>query len=174
MIKCSECGATQADGTMFCGECGNTLLSNSLLSRAPVQREAMPFSRGSRHSAPLPLTERTLSPDTPPQMVTFVVPGSRHHLKIELKEQAFIGRSDELSDAPCDVDLTEYGGLEMGVSRVHASLQLTDKGVCLCDLGSTNGTLLNNNSLAPKQAFLLHNGDEVHFGDLLVHIFFEA
>ncbi len=174
MNKCSECGATQPKGTMFCDECGNALLSNALLSRAPVQREAMPFSRGSRHSAPLPLAERKLSSDTPPRTVTFVVPGSRNHLKIELKEQAIIGRSDAHSDVACEIDLTEYGGLEMGVSRVHASLLLTDQGVCLCDLGSTNGTLLNNTSLAPKQAFLLHNGDEIHFGDLLVHIFFEA
>lgn len=159
---------------MFCEECGNALLSNALLSRAPVQREAMPFARGSRHSAPLPLTERKLSPSTQPKTVTLVVPGSRNHLKIELKEQAYIGRNDARSNVACDIDLTEYGGLEMGVSRVHASLQLTDQGVCLCDLGSTNGTLLNNSSLAPKQAFLLHNGDEIHFGDLLVHIFFEA
>jgi pSer/pThr/pTyr-binding forkhead associated (FHA) protein len=46
--------------------------------------------------------------------------------------------------------------------------------VVLRDLNSTNGTLLNNYLLDPETAFyLLSNGSEIHFGGLLVHIFFD-
>ena len=41
------------------------------------------------------------------------------------------------------------------------------------DLNSTNGTILNGYRLPPDQAYPLNTGDEVRFGDLLVHLFFD-
>jgi pSer/pThr/pTyr-binding forkhead associated (FHA) protein len=41
----------------------------------------------------------------------------------------------------------------------------------LIDLESTNGTLLNNYRLSPHEPYPLHSGDEIRFGDLLVHLF---
>ncbi|RMG97323.1 MAG: FHA domain-containing protein, partial [Chloroflexi bacterium] len=64
-------------------------------------------------------------------------------------------------------------GGDKGVSRLHATIQYSNHGIVLIDLGSTNGTMLNNYRLAAEQPYLLNNGDEIRCGDLLMHIFFE-
>jgi pSer/pThr/pTyr-binding forkhead associated (FHA) protein len=73
-----------------------------------------------------------------------------------------------------ELDLTKDRGSDFGVSRLHASIQASNRGVVLIDLGSTNGTLLNNYRLPPDLPYPLHNGDEIRFGRLLVHVFFET
>ena len=50
-------------------------------------------------------------------------------------------------------------------SRQHAELRLAGGNVAVVDLGSTNGTFVNNNRLQAHQPFLLQSGDEIRFGD---------
>jgi pSer/pThr/pTyr-binding forkhead associated (FHA) protein len=168
MIKCADCGSTQYDGTLFCSECGQSLLE------APVEpTNILPFSKASRRLTPPPLTGFKITSAPEAKKVTFVIPGSRQHLTVVLKERILIGRADFGGENAPDLDLTPHDGINKGVSREHASLQLSDQGIILRDLGSTNGTILNSSQLPPEQPFLLRSGDEVRFGDLLVHVFFE-
>ncbi|MBC8505148.1 MAG: FHA domain-containing protein [Anaerolineales bacterium] len=51
------------------------------------------------------------------------------------------------------------------VSRIHAELHRTDESIELIDLGSTNGTFLNDERLTANQTLMLHVGDELRFGD---------
>jgi hypothetical protein len=52
------------------------------------------------------------------------------------------------------------------VSKSHAYLELggTVEGCSLVDVGSTNGTLLNDRELTPHQSYPLADGDEISFG----------
>ncbi|OYP31063.1 GGDEF domain-containing protein [Rhodopirellula sp. MGV] len=50
---------------------------------------------------------------------------------------------------------------DQSVSRSHAELEWTDDGYVLRDLGSTNGTQVNDASV---QSRLLQSGDTIHFG----------
>ena len=52
------------------------------------------------------------------------------------------------------------------VSRDHAELHRTDAALELIDLGSTNGTFLNDEQLPANQPRALSVGDELRFGDL--------
>ncbi|MBC8508081.1 MAG: FHA domain-containing protein [Anaerolineales bacterium] len=56
------------------------------------------------------------------------------------------------------------------VSRVHAELHRTDDTLELIDLGSTNGTFLNDERLQANQPQTLHVGDEIRFGDQIFTI----
>ncbi len=82
------------------------------------------------------------------------------------KSQYLIGRTDEERGIFPDLDLTSFGGLESGVSRAHAMIHVSAEGYQVEDLASTNETLLNFSRLLPRQAYPLHDGDQLRFGML--------
>jgi pSer/pThr/pTyr-binding forkhead associated (FHA) protein len=73
-----------------------------------------------------------------------------------------------------DVDLTAYGGLEKGVSRIHAAVERTGNLLTLVDLGSSNGTFLNGHRLQAEKPYPLREGDEVQLGKMVIHIYFKS
>ncbi|MFQ5399468.1 MAG: FHA domain-containing protein [Anaerolineae bacterium] len=165
-MKCHDCGATQLEGTLFCSECGRFLMDTAEQSTV-----VLPFSEFEHNSPPPPLVGHELIPAEEPCQITLVIPSSRRRLTIELKDQIRIGRADATLGMVPELDLTEDGAAEKGVSRMHAVIQFSNKGIILVDLGSTNGTLLNNYRLPAELPYLVQDGDEIHFGDLLVHLF---
>jgi pSer/pThr/pTyr-binding forkhead associated (FHA) protein len=60
----------------------------------------------------------------------------------------------------------------MGLSRRHAMVVRADNGYALVDLGSTNGTWLNDVRLMPNRLYPLRNGDQVRLGRLALSIYF--
>ncbi len=71
-----------------------------------------------------------------------------------------------------DVDLTPYGALERGVSRIHAQLQLDGDNLSLMDLHSTNGTFLADKRLEPEESTPLQTGNEFLLGRLALQVLF--
>ncbi len=170
MIKCPDCGAMQYVGTLFCTECGCFLIQT-----APASTAQLPFvQHGRLPSPPSMIKESALQPPTDSaKVITAFIPGSRKRLQLELRQEIRVGRATDDPDTTPEMDLTPFNAAAHGVSRLHAMLQLTTQGVALIDLDSTNGTYLNNYRLTAHQPYLLANGDEVLFGDLLVHFFFD-
>ena len=164
MAKCSECGASQQEGALFCDECGGFLLAETGKITA-----VLPFSEFANRLPPPPLPKNALTPTETARHITLVVPSSRRRFKLVVQEELHIGRAS--SELVPEVDLTDDDGAEKGVSRLHAKIQSVQEGIVLIDLNSTNGTLLNNYRLPSQQPYPLHSGDEIRFGDLLVHIF---
>lgn len=79
-----------------------------------------------------------------------------------------VGRvSDGQSILP-DVNLEPYAAYESGVSRLHAQIRIDDHAMWITDLGSANGTRINNEKLTPHQSYPLGNKDIVRFGRLSV------
>jgi pSer/pThr/pTyr-binding forkhead associated (FHA) protein len=168
MIQCNECGAPQLEGALFCSECGRFLINDIAKST-----DVLPFTDYAFRTPPPP-SENFILEDTPQaKKMTFVVPHSRRRHVMLLHNQIRVGRGGtETGDIP-ELDLADENGAELGVSRLHATIQWSNHGVVLIDLESTNGTLLNNYRLPAKRPYVLHSGDEVRFGDLLVHVFFD-
>ncbi|GAB4475423.1 MAG: hypothetical protein Kow00124_16390 [Anaerolineae bacterium] len=69
-------------------------------------------------------------------------------------------------------DLSPYGAAVRGVSRRHAALRVTNTRLYVVDLGSTNGTWRNGQSIGQNTPYSLMNGDVLGFGALSfkVHI----
>jgi pSer/pThr/pTyr-binding forkhead associated (FHA) protein len=169
MIKCRECTAQNVSGALFCIECGAFIAELDESSTA-----VLPFS-DFIHRAP-PSTEITTTAHLQAESVdqiTIVIPSSRQRLKLAAQGDIQVGRANPDLDLFPELDLTPFEGAEKGVSRLHAMIRNGEKGISLIDLNSTNGTLLNMFRLPPEEAYPLHDGDEIRFGDLLIHIFFD-
>jgi len=82
------------------------------------------------------------------------------------REEVLVGRSDPVDQIEPDVDLSFHGGFEQGVSRRHAIITVDANGYLLEDLGSTNGTVLNREKVAPGMPVNLVEGDVIHLGKM--------
>lgn len=81
-----------------------------------------------------------------------------------------IGRSDADVDERPDIDLQQYGAVEKGVSRRHASIQWHHGALHVVDEGSSNGTYVNGERLEAHEPFVLHDGDCIQLGRLAVQV----
>ena len=88
--------------------------------------------------------------------------GERQGLQVDLESFPFsIGRARE-----CDFVIDSPD-----VSRLHAQIEFDHQQVYITDLGSTNGTYLNNHQLEAKKRFKLRAGDEINVGNVTRLIF---
>jgi hypothetical protein len=98
-----------------------------------------------------------------------VIPGTNISLPLQLGKVEFIvGREDPIGNIYPDIDLTDYGGDERGVSRQHARITLQENQYYIIDLQSINFTYVNQQRLQPNLPTPLHDGDEIQFGKLKV------
>lgn len=167
MIKCKDCGADQIEGALFCDECGGFLLDESGSGDTVV----LPFSDFVFHAPPRPLTPESLDTAVHPTQITIFIPHSRRRLQLNLTDEIHVGRSTP--DSIMELDLTPDHASDLGVSRLHAVIKAANNELVLVDMESTNGTYLNAYRLPPHQPYPLNSGDEIRFGDLLIHIFFD-
>ena len=91
-------------------------------------------------------------------------------LEIPEKTEVVIGREDPISDVFPDVDLTDLGGMEKGVSRRHAVIHHSGADYTVEDMGSTNGTYVNKKRIQPHAPQAIKPGDEVRFGKLSLSV----
>jgi pSer/pThr/pTyr-binding forkhead associated (FHA) protein len=87
-----------------------------------------------------------------------ITTGAQEGLVVPLVlDSILIGRA--VSNATWEISLQDTA-----VSRPHARLQRVADGWVVMDMGSVNGTLLNNNFLTPQTPYALHDGDILVIG----------
>lgn len=144
------------------------------MSKTATQSTAqLPFSESLLDPVKPSLVGQDIGPVLEAQRVTFMIPSSGRRVVVDMRDEIRVGRADPGQNITPELDLTSDNGAEYGVSRLHAIIQSSHRGIALLDKSSTNGTLLNNYRLPPELPYPLHNGDEIRFGRLLVHIFFD-
>ena len=83
-----------------------------------------------------------------------------------------LGRVSEGQPIMPDVDLTPYNAYASGVSRLHATLKKVGGRVVIMDLGSSNGTYVNENRLKDHVEYPLAHGDLIALGKLRIQVLF--
>lgn len=96
------------------------------------------------------------------------VQGWSEPLSVIFEQEAVIGRKDPMLGFTPDIDLTAYGGYQMGISRKHAVIRRNGDQLQLIDLGSRNGTFLNGKKLDAEETVLLHHYDEIRLGKIVI------
>lgn len=104
------------------------------------------------------------------------VKGGKESIEVDLTDgcELLVGRRDISTNTIPAIDLTNYKGAELGVSRKHVTLSYHDQMLKITDLGSSNHTWLNGQPLTNHQARMLRDGDEVRLGHLYLKIQFSA
>ena len=80
------------------------------------------------------------------------------------RTEVIVGREDPISNVFPEIDLTDHGGDEGGVSRQHARVFIQGSQIFIEDLNSTNYTHVNQQRLTPGQPHPLNDGDEIRLG----------
>ncbi len=163
-VKCPRCSnrLTRYD---YCGNCGYSFAEDAkeqTVIRALDESPQRVIKGGWGRSKLVKLSKLVFHIDKQPDPVI-----------IEPKPRMHIGRADERNNIKPDVDLGPYGGADKGVSRLHAALKSDGSSVSIVDLGSTNGTFLNEEHLLPNQTRKLKDGDAVRLGHLVMHVYFK-
>ncbi|NWG16669.1 MAG: FHA domain-containing protein [Chloroflexi bacterium] len=167
MITCPYCGSKNLEGMLFCEECGQSLKGgpgNTVLPTKQLDQSANDLAAKATWG-----TAR-FGQDA---SIIIHIRDSSQPVIIQPAKRTILGRTDATSPQKPDVDLTPFGALDKGVSRIHAAIYRNEDTLTLVDMGSANGTHLNGQRLVPEQPRILRDGDEIRLGKLVAHIYFK-
>jgi hypothetical protein len=154
-------------GAIFCSQCGAQLVESNLQTTNKIHltetREDIKSSAKPSQTPPAIASDAWIS---------LYVLDSGQILPLADRNEFTLGRAAEDQPIVPDVDLSAYNALANGVSRLHAALKRVSDKIVLVDLGSSNGTFLNGNSLSPYSETPLAHGDVVHLGKLRIQVLF--
>ena len=149
--------------------------------QAPVAESPAPPTEEPRPAAPpvtvAPALRLHYPPALRPEPATYFPPGPRvlvakisgHRILLPEDGELILGRLDPLTRVKPDVDFTFEDRLDRGISRMHASITGWQGRYELTDLGSNNGTWLNNQKLPLQRTPILQIGDEVRLGTCVLY-----
>ncbi|MFQ5575789.1 MAG: FHA domain-containing protein [Anaerolineae bacterium] len=166
MIKCPFCQTTHVDNTLFCSECGTYLLEDDKRGTDPLGTSEIGWVGDTTEDPNAPASFQ----GTGPLAIRLKIGDRRREVEIPLNKAIHLGRLDPASDVFPEIDLTDDGGPEKGVSRRHARILKREGTVVIEDLGSINGTFINGKRLAPYLPETLSDGDSLQIGRLLIEV----
>ncbi|MCS6835609.1 MAG: FHA domain-containing protein [Anaerolineae bacterium] len=111
-------------------------------------------------------------PTVIPWVIEFRVVNTPYILRAPMSSDLLLGRADPEHDFLPDVDLTNYEGRRLGVSRQHARITTGDNRVTLTDLNSANGSYINGFLLEAERPYRIHDGDRIRLGRLELQVRF--
>jgi FHA domain len=157
---CPACGLPVSG--RFCEACGH---DSALPEPSAPPPSAEPASGGwtAVVNADRELYERVLAQEGPD---TVEFPRFFPERRIVLQgDTTLIGRGNRKQGVDPEIDLGIHPA-DRGVSTQHAVLRIRDSGLTITDLGSTNGTSLNDcdNRLPEGEETPLADGDRIHIG----------
>lgn len=166
MIECPNCRNKELPGALFCRECGAQLVGISgfttqTLSGTPTSRLIEEADKASQIPVPPPPTDVAVS---------LFLMDTGEIFPLEGRNEFTLGRSAEGQPILPDIDLASFHAYENGVSRLHALISLGKNQVMATDLGSANGTRLNNQRIPPHKPCPVKHGDILSLGKLKIQL----
>lgn len=150
-------------GALFCSDCGAQLVQGMPPNYQSNENGPGQFSEEQNHaSKPLSLDDEALI------YLHFLENGQV--LPLTGREEFTLGRINDDQPIIPDIDLSRYGGYELGVSRLHATILISPKGVMVTDLGSVNGTGINGEEITEHKSHRVNNGDVLTLGKMKMKV----
>lgn len=115
---------------------------------------------------------KSMPAEVRPDALILFVSGYQEPIAVVVPNRITVGRRSGSTARRPHVDLDKYGAFDAGVSRIHAAVHRDEDGFYLEDLGSSNGTFINNVQVEANKRYPLKNASEVSFGNLHVRLYF--
>jgi len=177
-IFCPACKMRNELGAYKCIYCNTVLRTQSgqqtvLLRSLREVTGMLPDTYEDILDAPVPATEPYMDFEIPSKGIVLINLENGQMITTQLEKTFILGRaSTEIKTNEPLVDLTEFGAMELGISRVHAMIRQSKGKYQLVDLESSNGTWLENQRLVPKQPYPLESGNRIRIGRLNILVFY--
>ena len=168
MQQCPNCNHRNRLGVVFCENCGASLIGNS-----PISTKSLGGDNAVPQAVEVVINSTGESVLTDNTLLRIEIEGSNEPILLKPGPEVILGRRDPTTGAMPDVDLTQFAGYRMGVSRRHAALRPGEgRRLDLWDLGSSNGTFLNGTRLGAHRPYRLRDGDEIRLGQMVMRLYF--
>ncbi len=181
MTQCPNCGSNNQSDAVFCGQCGFNLQAGEPIRplaldplaeldpieipppvipvSVPAATSTQNATLGLQANAPEPKAESTQL-----QAATAKLWHVQTNVAVELPPGVNLIHIGKANDrVPPDIDLSGYPNSEI-VSRIHADIRIENNAHFIEDVGSSNGTYVNNAPLAVGSRHRLRPGDRISFG----------
>ncbi len=138
--------------------------------------EPFPSEAEGWHTAPLAESEagsEEVPPAAPAALLRLRIAHTGRTVEVRSHQSYEIGRADPSLGLLPDLDLSQEGPEAIWVSRRHARIFYHEGHFYIEDMGSTNGTYLNNKRLVSGLPYALQDGDELRFGRIIAHVHIE-
>jgi pSer/pThr/pTyr-binding forkhead associated (FHA) protein len=162
MIVCLNCKSQEADGAIFCSECGSQLPQKNI-----VQTQKFATAGDELQGAP---QYANIMPKQRDTWISLHLLESGQVLGFSERPEFTLGRLSDNQPIEPDIDLSAYKAVEYGVSRLHAVIRHNEGKVVLVDLGSSNGTYINGTRILPNVEHPLRHGDILSLGKLKIQV----
>lgn len=169
LVECHACGNRVLPVNNTCPICGFPL---SVTGEAPVtKRSDLPIQPD--EIVPLVQERGSALFGAKTSLVLHVLPGD-NYLTLTIRQPTVLGRGvgTRTLDPEELIDLTEFGAYRYGVSRHHCQFQRVNNELQIKDLGSSNGTYLNDKRLPPHKPTTVCDGDQIRLGALNMSVSF--
>lgn len=107
----------------------------------------------------------------PESGVAFYVEGYSKPAYVDADGEFVLGRKAGMMSEML-LDLAPFGGYSLGLSRRHVVIRRTGRGYDVMDLGSVNGTWLNEERLAPHTSYSLPSGSHLRLGRMRILVLY--
>lgn len=160
LIECPQCGHYCHPHDIHCPECNSPLISLG----PTTHKVKRPHSLETGES-------KAIDVFAVDAVAILTVLSGEGTLTTDVDKPIVLGRRLLANDERL-LDLSPFNAFQQGVSRRHCRLQRRGYRLIITDLGSSNGTYLNNERLLPFKDYIIAHGDHLVLGTFQINITF--
>ena len=164
---CPVCKEKNEPKAIFCGHCGAPLENPSLDPRTGTKTTKVEVPEGIKDWS----VDEAAIPD---DGIAVYIEGEFKPIHKDSRREFVIGRKSGKTAQVSEslLDLAPAGGYARGVSRRHVVIRRAEQGYEILDLGSVNGSWLDEKRLVPHKHYPLASGSHLRLGSMRLFVLY--
>jgi len=165
---CPVCKNKNASEFAVCRHCGAPLNTDSYPTSVTTKNTEIKVNYSEKIDK-LDVDEKII----PTNGIAVYFAGTTKPVEILVEKEFVIGRKVvETGSSETFLDLSDFDGFRMGLSRRHAMVRRAESNYEIIDLSSTNGTWLNDERLVPYTPYSLPSGSQLRLSRIQLFVFY--